>query len=106
VKDLQEYHEGLLWQLDQEGSLELGFTQSALDQAGAVSVLEASDVGDEFGAGDWIGEIRGKNAVVELFAPCALRVTERNEELLEQPALIEDDPTGDAWILRAERIDG
>ena len=29
-----------------------------------------------------------------------------NEELIEQPAVLEDDPTGDAWLIRAERLDG
>lgn len=104
-KQIQEFQEGLLWSLDEGGSLVIGVTQSGLDMAGAVTELDISDVGDEFEAGDQMGEIRGKNAVVDLIAPCALRISERNEELLAQPALVEDDPTGDAWILRAERID-
>ena len=42
---------------------------------------------------------------VEKPEDCVLRLSELAEELLSQPALVEDDPTGDAWILRAERID-
>jgi glycine cleavage system H protein len=104
-KDIQEFQDGLLWKSEEGSSLVIGVTQSAIDQAGTVAEMEISDSGDEFEAGDWIAEIRGKNSVVDVVAPCALRITERNEELLSQPALVEDDPTGDAWILRAERID-
>jgi len=104
-KVIQEFQEGLLWKIEEGSSLVIGVTQSAIDQAGTVAEMDISDSGDEFEAGDWIAEIRGKNSVVDIVAPCALRITERNEELLSQPALVEDDPTGDAWILRAERID-
>jgi len=105
MKEIQEFQEGLLWKLEDGNSLVIGFTQSALDLAGSLAEIDASDVGDEFEAGDWVGEIRGKNSVVDIIAPCNLRVTERNEEVLSQPALIEDDPTGDAWVLRVERLD-
>lgn len=106
MKPIQEFQEGLLWRSDEGGGFVIGVTQSALDLAGAVTEIDISDSGDEFEAGDWIAEIRGKNSVVGVVAPCALRVTERNEELLGQPSLVEDDPTGDAWLLRAERLDG
>ena len=105
MKEIQEFQEGLLWKLEEGSSLVIGFTQSALDLAGTVSEIDVSDIGDEFEAGDWVGEIRGKNSVVDIIAPCNLRVTERNDEVLGQPSLIEDDPTGDAWVLRVERLD-
>lgn len=104
-KEIQEFQDGLLWKLEEGDSLVIGVTQSGLDMAGSVAEMDISDSGDEFEAGDWIGEIRGKNNVLDIIAPCKLRVTERNDELLSQPSLVEDDPTGDAWILRAERID-
>lgn len=102
---LQEYQEGLLWKIEEGEALTIGVTQSAIDQAGAVSGLDSADAGDEFEAGDWIGEVQGKESTVEIVAPCRLRITERNQELLDNPALLEDDPTGDAWLLRAERMD-
>jgi len=106
MKEIQEFQDGLLWKLEDGAMIVIGVTQSALDLAGSVAEVDVSDVGDEFEAGDWVGEIRGKNSVVDIVAPCDLRITERNEEVLGQPALIEDDPTGDAWIMRVERLDG
>jgi len=102
---IQEYQDGLFWKLEDGTQLTIGVTQSAIDQVGTVAEVEISDVGDEFELGDWIAEIRGKESTVEVLAPCRLRVTERNEEILEQPTVLEDDPTGDAWMLRVEKLD-
>ena len=104
-ESLQEYQDGLLWQMVEGDLLTIGVTQSAIDQVGSVQNIEIADAGDEFETGDWIGEIRGKETLVELLAPCRLRVSERNEEILEQPNVLEDDPTGDAWMLRVEKLD-
>lgn len=102
---LQEFQEGLCWKLEDGEQLTLGITQSAIDQVGTVSGVELSDPGDEFERGDWIGEISGKEMTIEILAPCKLRISERNEEILEQPSVLEDDPTGDAWMLRVEKLD-
>lgn len=102
---LQEYQDGLLWKVEEGEALTIGVTQSAIDQVGSVHGVDFADAGDEFEAGDWIGEIQGKDTLVEIIAPCKMRVTERNQEMIENPAILEDDPTGDAWMLRAERLD-
>ncbi|MGZ3649732.1 MAG: glycine cleavage system protein H [Bdellovibrionota bacterium] len=101
----QEFQEGLLWQTAEGDLLTIGVTQSALDQVGTVQEIEIADAGDEFEAGDWIGEIRGKETLVEMLAPCRLRISERNEQVLESPSVLEDDPTGDAWMMRVEKLD-
>jgi glycine cleavage system H protein len=103
MKDLKEFQDGELWMMEDGESFLIGVTQSALDAAGALSELDASEAGDEFEAGDWIGEIRGKNQTLDITAPFDLRVVEKNEEVIRQPSLVEDDPTGDAWVLRVER---
>jgi glycine cleavage system H protein len=103
---LQEFQEGLVWKIEEDGGLTIGITQSALDQVGAVREVEIAEAGDEFETGDWIAEIRGKETLIEVLAPCRLRISERNEEILEQPGILEDDPTGDAWMLRVEKMDG
>jgi glycine cleavage system H protein len=104
--ELEEFQDGLLWQVREGRSVTIGVTESALDMAGAVVAVELSEVGDEFEAGDWIGEIQGKNSLVEILAPCRLKLVERSEDVLAQPGMIDDDPTGDAWLIRAETLDG
>lgn len=102
---MQEFQEGLAWQLEEGESITIGATQSALDQAGALQQIEIADEGEEYEEGDWIGELRGKDSVVEILAPCRLKVSERNNEIVETPSILEDDPTGDAWMIRVERLE-
>ena len=105
MKELEEFQNGLQWKIQEGKILTLGITQSALDQAGALVELELADEEDEFEAGDWIGELRGKNSTVDLLAPVNGKIVEVNREILEQLSQLEDDPTGDAWLLRAEVVD-
>ncbi|RZA00920.1 MAG: glycine cleavage system protein H [Proteobacteria bacterium] len=103
MKEITEYQDGLLWMVEEGDAMLIGITQSALDACGAVGEVESADAGDEYEAGDWIGEIRGKNSTIDIVAPFDLKVVEVNEQVVDQPSQLEDDPTGDAWILRVER---
>ncbi len=106
MKEIEEFQGGLQWKIQEENMLTLGITQSALDLAGALVEVELSDEDDEFSKGDWIGELRGKNQTVDLLAPEDIRILEVNREVLDQLSQLEDDPTGDAWLLRAEVVHG
>lgn len=106
MKELQEFQNGLQWKIQEGNQLTLGITQSALDQAGTLIEVDLGDEQDEFEAGDWIGELRGKNSTVEMVTPENIRVMEINREVIEQLSQLEDDPTGDAWLIRAEVLDG
>ena len=103
MKELKEYQEGMLWIMEEGEGMLVGITQNAIDACGTVNEVETADTGDEYEAGDWIGEIRGKNSVLDIVAPFDLRVLEVNEEVISTPSVLEDDPTGDAWILRVEK---
>lgn len=102
-ENLKEYNNGLLWMVDEDEFILIGITQHALDQAGSLIAIDLAEPGDEFDSSDWIGELRGKDNVIEIIAPFDLLVKERNEEILQQPSFLEDDPTGDAWVLRVEK---
>ena len=104
MKEVEEFQNGQLWKLEEGTSLMIGVTDETLSLVGAITGVEISDDGDEFDAGEWIAEVRGKEQTIDVVAPCKLRIMERNLELVEQPGLIEDDPTGDAWLIRAEKI--
>lgn len=100
-----EYAGGLFWYIDDEETLTIGATQKALDQIGALESIELTDAGDEFELSDWIGELVGRNSSLEIEAPFSIIIDETNPDVLEQNSLLEDDPTGDAWLFRAHRTD-
>jgi len=82
----------------------IGLSAFAIDQLGDIVHLELPDVGEALEKDESFGSIESVKAVEELYPPVTGTVTERNEELLENPENIGDDPYGEGWLLKV-RID-
>jgi glycine cleavage system H protein len=78
----------------------IGITEYAQKELGDVVFVELPQVGTELEAGDELGSIESVKAVSELFAPVSGTVSEINEALAENPALVNTDPWGDGWMIR------
>ncbi|MDJ1177622.1 glycine cleavage system protein GcvH [Roseofilum sp. BLCC_M91] len=82
----------------------IGLSAFAIDQLGDIVHLELPDVGEALEKEESFGSIESVKAVEDLYPPVTGTVTERNEELLETPENIGDDPYGEGWLLKV-RID-
>jgi glycine cleavage system H protein len=89
------------------GLVVVGITHYAQDQLGDVVYVELPSPGAEVNQFQKLGEIESVKAVSDLFAPIGGKIVETNGELEGQPELVNDDPTGDGWMikLRAENVD-
>ena len=83
----------------------IGITQFAAEQLGDVVFVELPDVGSELVQFEQLGEIESVKAVSELYSPVSGRVTERNDEAVESPELVNKGPFGPGWLLRVELTD-
>jgi glycine cleavage system H protein len=83
----------------------IGITEYAQKELGDVVFVELPQVGTELEAGDELGSIESVKAVSELFTPVSGTVTEINEALAENPALVNTDPWGDGWMVRLKVTD-
>ncbi|MEM6254695.1 MAG: glycine cleavage system protein GcvH [Cyanobacteria bacterium P01_D01_bin.156] len=86
----------------------IGITEFAIDQLGDVVFLELPELGDNVEAGEKFGTIESVKAVEDLKSPVDGEVLERNDQLLDAPEQIGDDPYGDGWLIRvkADDLDG
>ncbi|MFG6103812.1 glycine cleavage system protein GcvH [Leptothoe sp. EHU-05/26/07-4] len=86
----------------------IGITEFAIDQLGDVVFLELPDLGDNVEVGEKFGTIESVKAVEDLKSPVNGEVLERNDQLLDAPEQIGDDPYGDGWLIRvkADDLDG
>ncbi|MGJ3252877.1 MAG: glycine cleavage system protein GcvH [Elainellaceae cyanobacterium] len=82
----------------------IGITAFAVDQLGDIVFLELPDVSDALKKGETFGTVESVKAVEDLVAPISGTVIERNEQLIESPEQLADDPYGEAWMLKL-RID-
>ena len=91
--------------LDLPSRVRVGITDFAQDALGDVVFVDLPQAGDVVGAGDSVGELESTKSVSEMYAPVAGTVVAVNESLADQPALINEDPYGDGWLLEIEISD-
>ncbi len=83
----------------------IGISDFAQDALGDLVFVNLPQVGDEVTAGEAFGDVESVKAVSDLLSPVTGTVAEINEELLDAPEALNNDPYG-AWIIKVENITG
>src|SRR5262245_27786737 len=84
-----------------EGSVAtIGITDHAQEQLGDVVFVELPGVGDRIEKADAFGVVESTKAVSDVYAPLSGEVTEVNDDLPDNPELINEDPYGDGWMVK------
>ena len=78
-----------------------GITDTATDALGDIVYLELPSVGSQIVAGAVCGEIESTKSVSELFSPVSGTVVEVNQAAIDDPALVNSDPYGAGWLVKA-----
>jgi len=78
--------------------LTIGITDYAQDALGDVVYLEVPSGGAVVAAGERISEVESTKSVSDIFAPVDGTVVEVNDQLGDQPELVNQDPYGGGWI--------
>ncbi|MEV0630265.1 glycine cleavage system protein GcvH [Nonomuraea wenchangensis] len=91
--------------LDDGLTITVGITEFAAEALGDVVFVQLPDVGSNVEAGDSIGEVESTKSVSEIYAPVAGEVVEVNQNVADDPSLVNSDPYGEGWMFRV-RIEG
>ena len=83
----------------------IGITAHAQDALGDIVFVELPEVGRELSEGETFGVVESVKAVSDLFSPVAGTVVEVNEDLNDQPEVINQDPYEQGWILKIKLAD-
>ena len=84
----------------------VGVTDYAQDQLSDVVYVEfIVSEGDEVKQGDVIATIESVKAAADVYAPVDGKVLAVNETLADAPEKINEDPYGEAWLIRLEIAD-
>lgn len=81
------------------GPLRVGLTDFAQRQLGDIVFVELPQVGAAVSAGEALGSVESVKSVSEVYAPVSGTVVARNEQLTDQPELINEDPYGEGWLV-------
>lgn len=78
----------------------IGITQFAQSSLGDIVFVELPSPGDTFGAEDAFGSVEAVKAVSDLFTPVSGEVTEVNESIDGDPAIVNRSPYDEGWMIR------
>ena len=88
-----------------EGDLAIvGITDYAQHALGDIVYVDMPDIDDEVTAGEEFGAVESVKAASDLFSPISGTVIATNEELVDDPGLINRDAYG-TWIMKVAMTD-
>ena len=86
--------------IKQEGELlRLGISEFAVDQLGDIVFVELAEKGEVLQKGDTFGTIESVKAVEEVFLPFSGVIIDRNEAIIDNPEILQDDPINSGWLI-------
>ncbi|MBK7894919.1 MAG: glycine cleavage system protein GcvH [Candidatus Promineifilaceae bacterium] len=80
----------------------VGITDHAQDALSDIVYLELPNVGDFFGVGETFGVVESVKAAADLLMPVSGDVTAINEDLIDAPETVNQDPYGAAWMIKVK----
>ncbi len=99
VREGLYYHEEHFWARIEDGLVRFGATDYGQKALREVVYVELAEVEDEVEQNEAYGTLESVKAVVDLIAPVSGTVKEVNEELMDNPDLINKDPYGNGWLI-------
>jgi glycine cleavage system H protein len=93
------------WVRLEDGIAVIGITDHAQEALGDIVFVELPEAGREVEDGEAIAVVESVKAASDVYAPLAGKVTENNQAIADDPALVNRDPTGDGWFFKIEPSD-
>lgn len=85
---------------EDDGVVLVGITAHASEALGELVYVELPEVGAKLSKGDDAVVIESVKAASDILAPLDGEIIAINEDLIDNPTLVNDDPTGAAWFIK------
>ncbi len=100
-----KYTEDHEWVLIEDDVVTIGITDFAQEQLGDIVFVELPEVGDSLETGKSFGVVESVKAVSDVYAPVSGEVVEINEELPDDPEVLNNSPYDDGWMIKLKLAD-
>ncbi|MET9735315.1 glycine cleavage system protein GcvH [Streptomyces sp. NPDC006458] len=84
----------------EDGVSTVGITEHAANALGDVVYVQLPEVGDTVTAGRTCGELESTKSVSELYSPVSGEVTAVNQDVVDDPALVNSAPFEGGWLFK------
>lgn len=79
-------------------AVRVGITDYAQSQLGDVVFVQLPDVDKDVTVGDSIAEVESTKSVSDIYAPLSGKVVAVNEDLVQTPETLNEDPYNEGWL--------
>jgi glycine cleavage system H protein len=100
-----KYHSEHDWARVEGDEATLGITWFAADALGELVHFEAPEVGASVTKDQSYGEVESVKAVSDVIAPLSGEVVTVNEQVVDAPETVNEDPYGKGWLVRIRLAD-
>lgn len=91
------------WVKEEDGLYVVGLTDFAQDALGDIVFINMPEEGDDVASGESFADVESVKAVSDVFSPVSGTVAEVNEGLIDEPALINQEPY-EQWLIKVKDI--
>jgi glycine cleavage system H protein len=88
--------------LEEDGSVTVGISDHAQDALGDVVFVELPELGSTLSASDEAGVVESVKAASDIYAPVSGEVIAVNEQLEDNPEMVNSDPYNDGWFYKLQ----
>ncbi|MBT3153576.1 glycine cleavage system protein GcvH [Streptomyces sp. CHD11] len=89
----------------ENGVSTVGITEHAANALGDVVFVQLPEVGDTVTAGETCGELESTKSVSDLYSPVSGEITEVNEDVVNDPSLVNSAPFEGGWLFKVRVTD-
>lgn len=83
----------------------VGISDFAQEQLGDVVFVELPEVDKEVTAGDEVAVVESVKAASDIYSPVSGTIVEINENLIDSPQLVNEDPYEEGWFFKVKMSD-
>jgi glycine cleavage system H protein len=102
---MRRYSEEHQWVEVSRGAATVGITAYAAEELGELTFVELPAVGTSVTQGENLCVVESVKAASDVFAPVSGTVSEVNQALDANPALVNASPERDGWICRLKEVE-
>ncbi|MGL5335959.1 MAG: glycine cleavage system protein GcvH, partial [Enterovibrio sp.] len=85
---------------ESDGIVTIGLTDFAQKQLGAIESVDLIDENEHVDSGSEYGSIEASKSYNEILSCISGEIVAINEDVIDQPQLINSDPYGDGWLVQ------
>lgn len=93
------------WVRLDDGEATVGITDFAQEQLGDLVYFDLPEPGAQVRQHAKMGEVESVKAVSEVYAPLSGEVVEVNQQAMDSPEVVNQDPYGEGWLLKVKPAD-